>query len=84
MTSMSDKLVRENEGSDSMAPSCTCTPPKHRGHRRRRYLLGLESGGNGVVWVCCDGSTELLSRDGDDSGEEDGSDEGGDEEAITK
>lgn len=36
-----------------MRLSCICNPPKQRGHRRRRYSLGLESGGVGLAWVGC-------------------------------
>jgi hypothetical protein len=47
MTNVSDKAMTWSKRSPySMDSSCTKTPPKHKGQRRRRYSLGLESGGD--------------------------------------
>src|SRR6202789_493490 len=53
----------------SMASSCIWIPPKHKGHCRRRYSLGLESGG-GLVCVCLSRADEEAPGTG--AGQEEG------------
>jgi hypothetical protein len=47
ITNVSDKAMTWSKRCPySMVSLCTKTPPKHKGQRRRRYSLGLESGGD--------------------------------------